>query len=242
MKAAFRRCNGSLSVAVSLSALSLAATAFAGPDWDEAGIDAGSTIDTAQVITMSGSLNSISGSLTGLALTGEGDFQDCFLINVTNPTLFSISAGPRGTGQSQVDPMLFLFRVDEFGGGKVGKAMLANNDAFAGSIGAKLGPTATDGQTTIVNQPGLYLIAIAGFGSQPVNALGERIFDQSFLQPGVIGGPAGQVTGDYLLKGWSAPGSYGDYVMNVQGISGVPAPGAIALLALGGLARRRAPR
>jgi hypothetical protein len=242
MKAAFRRCNGSLSVAISLSTLALAATAFAGPDWDEAGIDAGSTLDTAQEITMSGALNSISGSLTGLALTGEGDFQDCFLMRVTNPTIFSISAGPRGTGQSQVDPMLFLFRVDEFGGGKVAKAVLANNDGFAGSVGSKLGPTSTDGQTTILNQPGLYLIAIAGFGSQPVNALGERIFSQSFLEAGVIGGPANQISGDYLLNGWSAPGSYGDYVMTVQGISGVPAPGAIALLALGGLARRRAPR
>ena len=238
---AHTRCpRGGFAVASAVFALTLAAPALAGPDWDEGATDAGSTVGTAQVIDTLGSLNSIKGKLGGPGFV-TGDFQDCFLLSVTDTEAFNISLTSTFGGPPGFDPMMFLFRIDMLNGTMVAKAVLANNDKSAGSPLPALGPQATDGSGAMVG-PGIYLIAISGFGSQPVNALGEFVFSQSFLQPGVIGGPASQPAGGYLLDGWSADGSFGNYELLVQGVSGVPTPGAFALLALGGLAGRRRQR
>lgn len=221
-------------------ALFTATPALAGPDWDEGATDAGSTVGTAQVIDTTGSLNSIKGKLGGPGFV-TGDFQDCFLLNVSDPLGFNISLSSTFGSPPGFDPMMFLFRVDMLDGVMVAKAVLANNDKSAGSPLPALGPAANDGSGAMVG-PGIYLIAISGFGSQPVNALGEFVFSQSFLQPGVIGGPAPQPAGGYLLDAWSADGSFGNYELLVQGVSGVPSPGAVALLGLAGIAARRRQR
>lgn len=239
---AHTRCpRGGFAVASAVFALTLAATALAGPDWDEGATDAGSTVGTAQVIDTSGSLNSIKGKLGGPGFV-TGDFQDCFLLSVTDADAFNISLTSTFGGPPGFDPMMFLFRIDILNGSMVAKAILANNDKSQGNPLPGLTNAANDGSGAVVRAPGLYLIAISGFGSQPVNALGEFVFSQSFLQPGVIGGPASNPSGGYLLDGWSADGSFGNYELLVQGVAGVPAPGAFALLALGGLAGRRRQR
>ncbi|MEY3026534.1 MAG: hypothetical protein RLZZ238_1431 [Planctomycetota bacterium] len=239
MNALDRRLPGRLSAVVATCALALTSAAFAGPDWDEGATDAGSTVGTAQVISTTGSVNSITGKLGGPGLVA-GDFQDCFLIQITDPTNFSLTTGPGFSGPPGFDPMMFLFRVDLVEGRYVAKALIANNDLAPGNVQAGLSNSTNDGSNVTVRDAGLYLIAISGFGSQPVNASGQFLFNQAFLQPGIFGGPAlEQGMNDYLLAGWSSDGSYGNYVMNITGVSGVPAPGAIALLALGGLAARR---
>lgn len=241
MKADPRRRNGALSVAITSSVLALAPIALAGPDWDEGPTDAGSTLGTAQVININSSLNTISGKLTGTALVG-GDFQDCFVVDISSPMNFSLTTAPGAGGPANFNPMMFLFRIDVFGGQSVAKAIMANNDIAPGNVQSGLGKETNDGSGATITQAGLYLIAISGFGSQPINAQGEFLFNQAFLQPGVIAGPATNPSGGYLLDGWSADGSAGTYVMTVSGISGVPAPGALSLLALGGLVGRRRQR
>jgi MYXO-CTERM domain-containing protein len=239
MSAALRLSLGALSV---VSSLSLSAAAIAGPDWDEGPNDAGSTLDTSQTITTDGSLTSIRGKLGGPGLLA-GDYQDCFMIRVSDPTVFSVTTAPGAGGPPGFNPMLFLFRVDILDGRMVAKAILANNDKSSGDPQAQLRRDSNDGSGTTITQAGLYLIAVSGFGSQPVNASGQFLFNQAFLQPGVIAGPNGfQQPNDYLLAGWAQDGSFGEYVLGVQGVSGVPAPGALALLALGGLATRRRQR
>jgi MYXO-CTERM domain-containing protein len=242
MNADLCRRGGSLFAAI--LACATAPTALAGPDWEEGPTDAGSTIGTAQIINTTGSVNTITGRLNGTALLG-GDFQDCFLLDISNPALFSLTTSPGIGGTPGFDPMMFLFRVDELNGQLVAKAVMANNDKAVGNPQAALQRETNDGSQSIVATAGLYLIAISGFGSQPINAQGQFIFNQEFLQPGIFGGPTqNQQVSDYLLAGWNTDGSSGSYVMTVTGVSGtqLPAPGAAALLALAGLATRRRQR
>ena len=239
MMAASRRAPGAL-VAVLPLALALAPAALAGPDWDEGVSDAGSTLGTAQVISVTGAVNTISGKLSGGLLAG--DYQDCFLLDISSPTTFSLTTSLGAGSPPGFNPMMFLFRVDETQNGPVAKALLANNDKSPGNPLPGLTNAANDGSNATLRSPGLYLIAISGFGSQPINASGEFVFRQTFLQSGVIGGPAESPNGGYLLAGWSSDGDYGSYELLVQGVSGVPAPGAVALLGLAGLAARRRQR
>lgn len=233
-----------LALAVALSTLAVAPAAFAGPDWDEGPVDAGSTLGTAQVISTTGAVNTITGRLNGTALTGGSDFQDCFLINIDSPTSFNLTTSP-GTGSTgNFDPMMFLFKLDLRDGVWIAKAVMANNDLAPGNPQAGLKGDSNDGSGTTISVAGVYLIAISGFGSQPVNSAGEFIFNQAFLQPGIFAGPTSEPVANYELAGWSANGSAGSYLMTVTGASGttVPAPGAMALLAMGGLAFRRRQR
>lgn len=240
MLASYRRPVGPLSaLAALLASALLPSVAFAGPDWDEGPNDAGSTLGTAQTITTTGSLTSVTGKLGGPGLVA-GDFQDCFLIQISDPTIFSVTTGPGTGGAAGFNPMLFLFRVDMINGQMVAKAVMANNDLQPGNPQAGLRQQTNDGSGAFVNQAGLYLLAISGFGSQPVNSFGELLFNQAFLEPGVIAGPnQSSQMNDYTLAGWAQDGSFGTYVLGVQGVSGVPAPGAAALLGLAGLAGRR---
>jgi len=233
--------RGGLLPVAAVASIALSSPALAGPDWEEGSSDAGSTVSTAQTITTTGSLNSIKGKLGGPGFLA-GDFQDCFLLTVDDPLGFNITLSSTFGGPPGFDPMMFLFRVDETPNGRIAKALLANNDKSPGNPLPGLTNAATDGSNATVRSPGLYLIAISGFGSQPVNASGEFVFSQSFLQPGVIGGPAASPNGGYLLAGWSSDGDFGNYELLVQGVSGVPSPGVLALLGLGGIAARRRQR
>lgn len=237
------RCRGGFLFAA-IIASAIAPTALAGPDWEEGPTDAGSTTATAQIINTSGTVNTITGRLNGTALLA-GDYQDCFLLEITNPTVFSLTTSPGIGGSPGFDPMMFLFRIDNLNGQLSAKAVMANNDKAVGNPQASLQRETNDGTQTVISQAGLYLIAISGFGSQPINAQGQFIFNQAFLQPGIFAGPTQDPqVGDYLLAGWSSDGSAGDYVMTVSGVSGtqLPAPGAAALLALAGIAARRRQR
>lgn len=214
------------------AALALSSAALAGPDWVEIG-DAGSIVDTAQaVLGESPTLRSIRGSLSfgsGLA-DGAADYEDMYLIRITQPSMFSFSA----TG-STFNPQCFLFNItlpgEAFG--------LLGNDDTATSNQPRLISPATDGTGASVVLPGVYALGISGFGRDPVSS-GGRIFN--FASPTEVSGPDGP-GGINPHSGWIGQGEVGTYDLDIQGVTffDVPAPGSAVVFAAaaGALSRRR---
>jgi MYXO-CTERM domain-containing protein len=213
-----------------LAAALPAASALAGPDWDkDLRIDAGSSIASAQTIEFDGNLSTIAGKLTGFALAGEGegDFQDVYRFIIDDPATFYITLGG-ASGSVNFDACMWLF--DDQGG-----AVLANNDADGSTNVPAIGNAANAGVLLTITKPGVYFLAISGFNSQPVDALGSAIFPPIVFEPGVVTSGL-----KFWQSAWSGPGITGDYVVGVTGGSGfIPAPGALALLGLSGLGMRR---
>ena len=218
------RCVVRAVVVPSLFLIALATTssvALCGPDWDEgAHGDAGSTASTAQVITTAGTVNTVRGSLTANLL--GGDYQDMYADG----------------GSATFNPLLYAFRVEGFGDTAHAFAMLGNNIAMAGVVGARLGPIANDNSGVRLTEAGYYAIAISGFSSRPTNAFGESLFGSNIFGAGNLVGPADGLN-NLGLAGWDSDGQTGEYLLHLSGITGVPAPGAIALLGLAGLISRR---
>ncbi len=234
------RCVVRAVVVPSLFLIALATTssvALCGPDWDEgAHGDAGSTASTAQVITTAGTVNTVRGSLTANLL--GGDYQDMYVIYVASPTSFSVSTLTADGGSATFNPMLYAFRYEGFGETAHASAMLGNNIAMAGVVGARLGPIANDNSGVRLTEAGYYAIAISGFSSRPTNAFGESLFGSNIFGAGNLVGPADGLN-NLGLAGWDSDGQTGEYLLHLSGITGVPAPGAIALLGLAGLISRR---
>ncbi|MDZ4752944.1 MAG: DVUA0089 family protein [Phycisphaerae bacterium] len=222
-----------LPVAAALAgAFAAAPCALAGPDWDaDNETDAGSTIGTAQVINVAGGLQTISGRLTGTAFTLGSDFQDVYQFAITDPMQFLIDltgGGKNGNGSfANFDACLWLFSED-------GTPLLGNNDAFPGSNGPMLTNMSNGGFEVLISKPGIYYLAISGFASEPVNQ-GEPLWPSVVFKPGIIAGANPDQTwgGD-----WSGEGETGEYLISVQGVSGVPAPGACVLFAAAGFGFR----
>jgi hypothetical protein len=209
----------------------LSSAALAGPDWVE-DADAGSTLGTAQPILVdSGSLRSISGSLTSGRDTP--DFEDVYRLKIIKPSLFNLSL--RG---ATFDTQLFVFRVIS-DGVTFAIGQLANDNADSTTIGSALGNFATDGTETTINTPGDYLIAISVKGRNPISDSG-LIFN--FETPTEVSGPDGP-GGFNDFIGWQGQGSGGAYTLLLEGTGpfDVPAPGSIAAVAgaLALTARRR---
>ena len=226
------------------SALVLVAAAVtpadAGPDLDEGGVDAGSTPGTATIAMGMGALNSISGNLAGLG-PGMEDFEDMYLINITDAVQFFATSDDAGT---TFDTQMWLFRFDDLDPLMNGLGLLGNDDTSAANDASMLGPMSTDG--TIVITEGLYYLAISGGaglgvpdpGRFPVDGGLVPIFDlvdliqlpTDILSPNTAAG---------VVDDWRGEGAVGSYVIHLEGVSFVPAPGAAGALALGLLAMRR---
>ncbi|HWB20306.1 MAG TPA: hypothetical protein VG711_08410, partial [Phycisphaerales bacterium] len=174
-------------------------SAFAGPEWVEHN-DAGSIVTTAQRTAGPGQLTSIAGHLTGgigTSLTfGESDFEDMYLIQITDPSSFTMQV----IG-ADFDAQLFLFNVTLPG---EGFGLLANDD-FNDNTSPFIGNMATDGTGAQINLPGVYAIAISGFGRNPVS-IGGEIFDMEFGDE--ISGPDGP-GGINPHTGWTGDGQTG---------------------------------
>lgn len=235
-----RRSLASLAVASSLLALSSVSVAQAvGPSWEGDLIDdAKGTANTAQPVSTGGPVTAITGTLGTYPLAGGGyDVVDMYLIRLENPGLLSIStAGGAFGGSAAFDSQLFLFRADGSPDDKKAIGLLANNDSDDGNTGALIGPAATDGSGFVVSSPGLYFIAITAFGTNPFTTGGLPIW-------GDLNVPGEVRFGNFAeLAGWNPTGQVqgGAYTIRITGFSGnaVPAPGALALLGLGGLAGR----
>ena len=206
----------------------ITASAVAGPEWVEQG-DAGSLVPTAQKTYGSGSLLSISGSLSSHLSLGSVDYEDMYLITVLNPTIFSMKIL-----DADFDAQLFIFNITLPG---EGFGLLANNDTVDGNA-PEVGNHATDGTGSQLLLPGKYAIAISGLGRIPISLSGPIFFFGNSTEVSGADGPGGI----HPIIDWSGEGQVGSYTILLigSGPSDVPAPGALALLALAAsLARRR---
>lgn len=189
--------------------------------------DAGQSLADAQVISGSGPVESISGTL------GSGTDVDLYKIHVADPTQFFVSA----VSNPGIDGMLFLF--DASGRGVVMRDDSANVNANFGAL-----------SSAFVVTPGDYYLAISVFDITPSNADGLLFPDTRLVDSGLEYGPSGP-GGALPFSTWVAASggsqpATGDYVLTLRGVSAVPEPGMPMLLGVGlaGLMtslRRRSP-
>ncbi|MHC4210011.1 MAG: hypothetical protein ACYSWT_09905 [Planctomycetota bacterium] len=110
--------------------LAAAAMATAGPAWVEGGggdSDAGSLPPSAQNTQGSGPMAFISGNLDGTTgATGEGDFEDMYVINILDPATFCATTA-FAPAFTEFDSRLYLFRI-ETNGDILGFGLLGNED------------------------------------------------------------------------------------------------------------------
>ena len=211
--------------------VSLSGTALAGPDWLEQG-DAGSAILTAQKPERpvgAQSLQSVAGSLA--SGFNQPDYEDLYYIRIMNPGTFSIRPV-----FADFNVVLYLFNITVNG---EGYGLLGNDNESPTSNLPKLTAFSTDGTGVQVSVPGDYVLAVTGFGRTPVSRNGP-IFN--LASPTEISGPDGP-GGFNPLMDWTGIGETGTYSfqMTATDFPVVPAPGALMVLAAGGLAlgRRR---
>lgn len=199
---------------MALAALSGSALA---DDWREVG-DAGA-LPPGQVTIGPGALTSITGKLEGQN-GNVTDFEDMYCIRIVNPTAFRATT----VGGASMDTQLWLFS--------------------AGGLGVAFNDDSTGVQSTLTGQfvpaAGIYHIAITGYNRDAVDASGALLWNNT---PFGTERPADGPGAGNAIAGWSGSGATGDYVISLEGAEfcRVPAPGAMALLGLGGLvaARRR---
>lgn len=214
--------------AVSLFAWSCAlglggSVAQAGPDWVEEG-DAGSTAGTGQQTVGTGNLGTISGTLS-FGLAGD-DFEDLYYIQVTNPKTFKFDL--RG---ATFDTQVFIFKV--YGESSYGAyGILGNDNGLLNGQpvpGSLIDGPANDGSGAGIFEPGLYLLAITGYGRVPMSCDGPIFYHATRTE---ISGPDGY-GGHEPLEYWHGLGEVGSYRIDLEGVgfSQVPAPSA--LLAIG---------
>lgn len=193
----------------------LALTAGAlGQNWTEVG-DAGDLPGTAQVVTGSGPLTSITTFL------GTND-ADVYRICINDEANFSATT----VGGTTIDTQLFLFHAD-------GRGVAMNDDAVGG----------TELQSRITSQfvtaNGEYLLAIVRYDRDPRSAGGSMWNDTPFRSERAPDGPGAAG----LLSGWegSTTANTPAVMCFLTGACFIPTPASAALLGLAGLAglRRR---
>ena len=219
-------------------ASSIGSVAAAGPVWDiDYTDDARQTAGTAQVITSSLSpYINIFGRLGGYGFVGS-DFVDMYQIHISSQTLVSIStAGGSLGGSADFNSQLFIFRRKGGNGNNVRAAAIrANNDAALGNLGSRIGDEFDPTSDYTLLSPGYYYLAITGYGTMAVNDDGGLIWSG-------LDAPGATVSGnEQFLGDWAGQGEIGEYHIRLQAVSGnaAPTPGAIALLGLAGVIRRR---
>lgn len=216
-----------------IAALFSAPLALAGPIWDEPNNDDAGDLPTgAQEPGGALTIERIRGNLFGNGPgDGGGDFQDMYKIFIAEPSIFFASTSGTFGGDADFDTMLFLFD-------KSGAPVLANDNFTASPNpgGSHLPAFADDGTPSGVTTPGIYFLAISGFPSVPVDALGAELF--LFGTPSEVSGPDGSTE---PIAAWSGPGAIGEYEIVLSGVVPVPAPGAALplLLATSAVAARR---
>lgn len=225
---------------VILTASLATASTYRGPSFVEPG-DAGSSRDDAVDVKTedgTGSINSISGSLTGNGgglLAGEGDFQDVYRIFIKDPFQFKIQLGD--TSSNVPDSMMFLF--DE-----QGRPVIASDNSSSQNFNPILDNQGPGGP--FFSNPGIYYLAITSAPSQAQGELDGTLvlmFNLGEFPFGTV--PAIEGTeGAVWTSAWTTadPVNKGDYFMNVDGVDSlplVPAPAGLALLGVAGVLGRR---
>lgn len=213
--------------------LAFAPSAWAGPEWDQdlTGPDAGALPGDAQVVqgSLTDPVTFIQGELEGNFGPGPSDFQDMYLIQIVTPSTFFARTIDSTTpnGFTDFDTQLWLFDT-------AGLGLLGNDNSASITTLSELTSVPSDGSPALVT-PGFYYLAISGAGSAPVSG-GGSIF--SFGTPTELSGPDGP-GGLSAISGWDLPGATGRYTIELRGVNFAPAPGALAVLAMGFLGSRR---
>jgi hypothetical protein len=164
--------------------------------WTEQG-DAGDLPATAQLVTSPGAghcqtpVQQIQGNL------GASD-ADMYVICIPNPANFVAST----VGTLIWDTQLFLFRCDGRG--------VVHNDDWAGTLQSRI-----DNSTGCITQPGIYLLAISRYNLDPVDAVGQLLWnDFPFDEIHCPDGP-GQAN---PIANWTGPTiPAGSYTITLQG-------------------------
>ena len=192
-----------------------------GQIWNESG-DAGD---------LGGGQGTGAGALSQILGNLDANDVDMYTIRVDDWSLFLASATDvSGLGSPEADTQLFLFAADGTG--------IAMNDDTA--VGTGLRSEFENGNPIYSGRTNgeIVWIAISGYNQDPT-AGGSTIWANSPFN--VTRAPDG-VNPAGVVDAWSgANATGGTYRITLRGVSAVPAPGALALLGLGGLvaARRR---
>lgn len=222
-------------IALSVASATIAGTAIAGPVWElDYTEDAGQLAGSAQIITSSlAPMINIYGKLSTGFVTS--DYVDMYQIEITAPTMVSISTAGGGGGSASFDSQLFIFKRKGNGNNVRALAMRANNDASATDHGSRLGDENDPSVDYTVLTRGFYYLAITGVGTTAVDHSNSPIWSD-------LSAPGLTVSGfERALGDWTGQGQVGEYHIRLLAVGGgaIPAPGAIALLGLAGLVKRR---
>ena len=183
-----------------------------GQIWQEVG-DAPALIPGQAVV---GRPNMQVANITGSFL--GADDVDLYQIFIDRPGNLNISTVDRTTADTQ----LFLFDIN-------GNGVTHNDDNVMPGIGLQSRIT---GQ--FVTSPGIYYLAITQYNNDPLNPANALIWNntpfRSERRPDGPGAPG-------PLDSWTTSGIGGafSYTIELSGVRFIPAPGAMALLGLGGL-------
>ncbi len=174
-------------------------------------------------LTGSGTLSAIEGVL-------DSTDADMYSIRVDDWSVFSASTMDVTGLPSPIvgDTQLFLFNA-------MGIAIATNDDSHINFLSMlEVGSAIYSGRTA----GELVWIAVSGSGTRP-QAGGLDIFTD--LTPSGHANPATGPGAAGAVDGWAGANYGGSYRITLTGASAVPAPGALALLGVGGLAigRRR---
>lgn len=207
-------------VSSGLALVCVTATVLAGPIWDCVDPqEPGGTPASAQTVTGTGPLAGIRCTLTGLSATQFdgpiGDYQDMYLVRITDPEDFFFQTVDPLTGNA-FNTQIWLFDLD-------GRGVLANSLNLDDPPFSAMGSTANDGSGAALVDPGLYYLAVSGgdpgtAGRFPIDADGDPIFNFDPLQPELVYGPATSNP----IAGWKGIGELGDYEAELIGAAFVP--------------------
>jgi hypothetical protein len=133
-----------------------------------------------------------------------------FLIRIVNPTMIEFSASTTAElgGFADFDTRLWLFAASGLG-------LLANDDDDGPQ--STLLDASTDGTRILIDEPGLYFLAVTGTGSA---ALGDDDDDEifAFATPTEISGPDGP-GGGKPIDDWTSAEDSGSYLIALTGVA-----------------------
>jgi hypothetical protein len=183
---------------LTISALTLSASA---QTWTEQG-DAGDLPATAQLVTRPGAghcqtpLQQIEGNL-------DASDADMYVICITDPANFVATT----VGGAVFDTQLWLFRCDGRG--------VVHNDDWAGTLQSRIDNSTPP--TGCITTPGVYLLAISRYNLDPVDAVGQLLWNN--FPFGTIRCPDGPGRANPIAN-WSGPTPpAGSYTITLQGAS-----------------------